>query len=338
MIVLFVIFLLVIFIVAVRVTVLWQVRKALLPAGTDQLQKQKELNAVLKDTGFAYEKNGDYFYSLMNCWQRDMGYCRLYDEAAPLFNMVMDCEPIPFSYGGKRWLIELWKGQYGITTGGEIGIYNTEKEDIDADRFRGTFYESVSDNEMLGLSFVLKKKGKVILRRKAVHWWLTGFKLGEFSDPDELTMDAEIAFPNREMRDVFLTSLRALGYGKKEFAVRKHTVKIHYVNPRSKQPESQEGQQEMLVQKINQGNCYLYRRVTRKYADTLDKLEYIRAMMPELFEIFVGALYAKGVYEAFGWIKGEKENRYQMEFPEVPELEDDCECEDDYDWEYPFGC
>ena len=66
--------------------------------------------------------------------------------------MIMDCEPVEFSYGGKRWLIELWKGQYGITTGGEIGIYNTKREDIDHEKFKGTFYENIQDDERLLLS------------------------------------------------------------------------------------------------------------------------------------------------------------------------------------------
>ena len=56
---------------------------------------------TLKKQGLHIEIDGDYFYSLMNCWQREVGYCRLYDEAAPLFNMIMDCEPVTFSYEGK---------------------------------------------------------------------------------------------------------------------------------------------------------------------------------------------------------------------------------------------
>lgn len=115
---------------------------------TEDKQKQKDmLNADLEAAGFAYEPRGDYFYSRMYCWQRKTGYCRLYDEGASLFNMIMDCEPVTFSYGGKRWLIELWKGQYGITTGGEIGVYNTHLEDIHTSRFTGTFYENISDAE-----------------------------------------------------------------------------------------------------------------------------------------------------------------------------------------------
>ena len=87
-----------------------------------------------------------------------------------MFNMIFDCEPVTFSYAGKRWLIELWKGQYGITTGAEIGVYNTEREDIDTDKFKGTFYENITNDEMLKLSYILRKNGRAILRRKALHW------------------------------------------------------------------------------------------------------------------------------------------------------------------------
>jgi len=283
--------------------IIWRIRSRRFRPSADIQRQQMELNADLKDAGFAYEINGDYFYSLMDCWQREVGYCRLYDEAAPMFNMIIDCEPVEFSYGGKRWMIELWKGQYGITTGGEIGIYNTEREDIEHEKFRGTFYENIRDDERLPLSYVLRKNGKVLLRRKAVHWWLTGFKLGEFSETDTLTMDASITFPNREMRDSFIESLRKTGYRKREFSVRRNTVNIHYTAPHSVQPEARDGIQEALVQKTNKNNCRLYEFITEKYPNTLDKIEYIKAVMPELYTIFVDSLYAKGIYEAFGWIK-----------------------------------
>ncbi|MCH1981700.1 DUF4474 domain-containing protein [Ruminococcus sp. OA3] len=281
-----------------------------------------DLNADLEEAGFAYEMNGDYFYSLMNCWQREVGYCRLYDEAAPLFNMIMDCEPVTFSYGGKRWLIELWKGQYGITTGGEIGVYNTEREDIEDNKFKGTFYENIGDDERLGLSFVLKKNGKAILRRKDLHWWLTGFKLGEFSEPNALTMDAAITFPDRQMRDAFTDSLMRIGYGRHEFSVRMKTVSIHYTKPHSPQTESRNKVRAAIVQKTNHSNCYLYETATREYSHTLDKLEYIKAMVPELYTLFMDSLYAKGIYEAFGWIKdwlGDKKPHPGPKPPRPPE-------------------
>ena len=268
----------------------------------DPAAKQEALNRDIRDAGFAYDRKGDVFYSLMDCWQREMGYCRLYDEGSSLFNMVMHCEPVCFTYAGKRWMIELWKGQYGITTGAEVGIYNTDQEDIRTERFTGPFYSCARDSERLPMSFVLRKNGRVLMKRKGLHWWLTGFRLGEFSAPDSLSMDVRIRFPNREMRDAFLTALQELGYEKREYAVRGSTVLIHYTVPHSKQPLSHGSLQEAAVQKVNQSNCGLYRQATGKYRNTLDKLEYIKALVPELYEFCMHSLYAKAFYESFGWL------------------------------------
>lgn len=270
---------------------------------TKDKEKQKDmLNADLEGAGFAYEPRGDYFYSLMNCWQRKTGYCRLYDESAPLFSMIMDCEPVTFSYGGKRWLIELWKGQYGITTGAEIGIYNTSREDVQTDRFTGTFYESISDAERLPLSFVLRRNKTVMLRRKARHWWLTGFKLGAFSNPSSLVMDAKIKFPNRRMCAAFTESLRGIGYTKDEFAVFRTTVTIHYDKPHTQQPPAQKGISKAVVQQTNENNCRLYEFATAGYTDTLDKLELLKSTLPELYQFFLNSLYSKAFFDAFDWL------------------------------------
>lgn len=299
----FIVIITVMIVVVLFVFIIWKIRRRRFHPNVDKRQQQMKLNEDLSEAGFAYEINGDYFYSLMNCWQREVGYCRLYDEAAPLFNMIMDCEPITFSYEGKRWLIELWKGQYGITTGGEIGVYNTDQEDISTDKFKGVFYENIRNDELLYLSFVLRKNGKVILRRKGLHWWLTGFKLGEFSKPDSLTMDVKIMFPNGKMRTAFVNALKELGYARREYSTGRRTVSIHYTRPHSKQTESRNLVQETVAQHTNNSNCKLYEFSTAQYEDTLDKLEYIKAMMPELYQIFVKSLYARGIYEAFDWIK-----------------------------------
>ncbi len=268
----------------------------------DKAKQLRDLNSDLKSAGFAYDYKNDYFYSLRNCWQRDAGYCSIYDEGSPFFNMIMDCEPITFSYNGKRWLIELWKGQYGITTGAEIGVYNTTREDIQSERFTGTFYEAISDAEQLDLSFVLLKNGKKLLKRKAHHWWLTAFKLGEFSEKDSLVMNAKIKFPTQNMAKRFVDALIATGYSRKEFSAHGATVKVKYTTPHSKQPVSQEGIQEDAVQLVNKNNCSAYRFATAKYTDTLDKLEYLKAFAPELYEVMLHSLYAKGFFKAFDWL------------------------------------
>lgn len=283
--------------------IVWYIRtRNFKPTANKQLQ-QSWLNKDLQSAGFAYTFKGDYFYSLLDCWQREAGYCRLYDEGASLFNMVMHCEPVAFYYGGKRWLIELWKGQYGITTGAEVGIYNTSRPDLHTDRIEGTFFESASDDERLPISFVLKRNGTVLLKCKAVHWWLAAFRLGEFSEPDTLTMDIKIRFPNRNMCTAFVESLQKLGYGRNEFSLFRNSVKIHYTKPHAPQPILINSVQADVAQTANKANCKLFKMATEEYTDTLDKLEYLKTAMPELYHLCFESLYAKGFFAAFDSIR-----------------------------------
>ena len=75
------------------------------------------LDELIAPFGYAYLPAQDIFTSRLDVWQRDFGYCTLYDKAAFRFNMVFDCLPVYFEYDGRTWLLELWKGQYGINTG-----------------------------------------------------------------------------------------------------------------------------------------------------------------------------------------------------------------------------
>ncbi len=288
--------------IALVVALVWFIRARTFRPTKNKRRQLKRLNKVLESKGFAYEPNGDYFYSLINCWQRKTGYCRLYDEAAPFFNMIMDCEPVQFEYKGKRWLIEMWKGQYGITTGCEIGIYNTSREDIVSEKFTGPFYEAIREDEMLDLSYTLKRKGETLLQRQARHWWLTGFALGTFSQPEDLTLEGRIVFPERAMRNAFLQALRSLGYQPHEFQADDLTVVVHFTKPHAKQPASQTGLQRQIAQDLNKSNCELYQTVTTPYTDTLDRLELLTRMAPNLFDFLLNSLYAKAFFEAFEWL------------------------------------
>ena len=89
-------------------------------------ERLERLDQIASPFGFKYKLKQDLFTSRFDAWQRDYGYCSVYDKYAPLFHMIFDCEPIYFDYEGSTWLLELWKGQYGITAGCEIGIYKTD--------------------------------------------------------------------------------------------------------------------------------------------------------------------------------------------------------------------
>lgn len=262
--------------------------------------KTKALNHELEPTGFAYNQKQDIFYSLFNCWQREYGYCKLYDEAAAALSMIIDCEPIRFDYNGKKWLIEFWKGQYGMTTGAEIGIYVTEESELDIpDFFHDTFYHSVDDEECLPMSFTLLKDNKVLFRREGVHWWLTGFKLGEYTDTESLSMEIRIAFPNTKMRNAFLNALIQAGYTKEEILIKHLTVFLMYDKPHTIQPYTRTKLSETVVQNSNEFYCRTYQNITKDYDNTLDKLDYLRVYSPLMYHHVFNIGKSKELYKDY---------------------------------------
>lgn len=239
------------------------------------------LNQELETFGFAFNKEQDLFFSIMNAWQREYGYGKPYDEIAPLICLIFDCEPIVFEYDNRKWLIEFWKGQYGMTTGAEVGIYVTEDEDSSIDN---TIFNSINDSELMPISYTLRKNNDVILSRHGRHWWLTGFKLGLFSKPTELTMDIMINFENRDMRDAFIEGLKKLGYALDDILVNDTIVNLTFKKPHAKQPILKNRLITYIVQRYNKHNCKLYNSYTKNYDNTLDKLNFIREQIPVMYK------------------------------------------------------
>lgn len=263
-------------------------------------EKIEEINSVLDDYGFYFEYYGDIVSSKMNCWQRKMGYCKLYDDLAPSLNMVIDCEPIYFYYDNRRWLIEFWKGQYGMTTGGEVGIYVTDKKDIDIPGiFSGSFYECVTDEERLNMRFTLTKKENMLFKRKDYHWWLTGFDVGVFSKPSNLSMDIKLTFPNFEMKKAFIDGLERAGYKEDEYRSVNNVIYIKFDTPKFK--NSKGGYIVVLpfIQLMNWTYCNLYNWLTRDFERTLDKIYFLCIYYPTLFTIISRKKQAEKIQEIY---------------------------------------
>ncbi len=248
-------------------------------------RKCLDLNSALEPFGFCYDMQKDIFCSNMHSWQRTLGYCRFYDENAPIMNMVIDCEPFYFRYNGYDWLIEVWKGQYGMSTGAEIGIYRTVAEP--GREPRDLFYESIPDAERLPMSMVLKKQNRVLFERTDYHWWLTGFKLGEFSHREELSMFVKITFPNAEMRNAFCDALGAAGYTNQEIGVDRLTVCFCFDRPKTKQPKRHCRLMLWWIQRKNRKNCKRYWKVTNVFRRTIDRVDYIGFCFPGLYKILI---------------------------------------------------
>lgn len=233
-----------------------------------------------EEYGFTYDPEQDIFYSLMYPWQRKYGYCRLYDESTAPLGIVVDCEPFCFDYGGKKWLIEFWKGQYGMTTGCEVGMFY---RDSGPDYFSGALYKSVKDADMLDMSFTLERDGEKDFSCEGKHWWLTGFRLGEFSEPCDLTMYVSIAFKNTRMRDAFLEALCKTGYSQRDVMIEGDTVSVRYREPHTKQPETRTKAIEWIVQERNKLFCTEYKSLTEEYGTMTEKLKAIKEIKPEMY-------------------------------------------------------
>lgn len=261
---------------------LWAVRKVM---SMSEQEKITELNEALHLYGFEYNERHDIVQSGMYPWQRKFGYCKLYDDLSHNLNLIFDCEPIYFTYNGKRWLLELWKGQYGITTGAEVGLYNTEEEDVDIQGvFKGPFFECVKDEERIPMAFILEHKGKELFRRKQLHWWLTGFAIGNFAKPKDLVMKVQLTFPTYEMRNAFLKGLKNAGYNLDEVLYNEKTVYFVFIKPKTVQPVHWK-LRVWFIQKQNRFNCWLYRVETINFKVNLNKILFLKNLYPFLFNI-----------------------------------------------------
>ena len=262
------------------------------------------LREMLAGTGYDYDWQQDLFYAVKDPWQKRFGYCRLYDESAAALGMVIDCEPITFDYGRKRWMLELWKGQYGLMTGAEIGLYNTTRPGLDIpELFTGAFYDSAGDDEELQMSYTLFKDKKVLLRRKDVHWWLTGFKLGTFAKPSALKLQAEITFPDRYMRDAFLKGLAVLGYGDKEIRVNGAAVMVLFTKPHSRQPGTRRGVVGKLALVQDRWLVGRYTRLTQNAPNTYKALMLIKTRTPLLYARVMKMGRPRELFGAFDALK-----------------------------------
>lgn len=244
----------------------------------------ESLNEFLKPYGYAYDSSQDIFYSRMDAWQREIGYARIYDEAAALSSMIIDCEPIYFEYDNKSWLIEFWKGQYGMTTGFEIGVYYKDKFDFTSEYINWSHYDCVDDENMLKMKFTLIKNGRIVMEREGVHWWLTGFRLGEFSQPWELVARISIELKDIEMRSAFLLGLGRAGYDIKELLVKGKTVSLIFDKPKTPQPFTRTDEIEKVAQRNNKLLCDTFNEITRDYDNALDKIIALQEIDPEMLK------------------------------------------------------
>ncbi len=239
------------------------------------------LNELVYPFGYDFHCDCGFFSSTVDAPQRQAGYSWLYDYMAPRFQMVFDSLPVYFDYRGRTWLIEFWKGQYGINTGAEIGIYHADHIIPESD-YKNAWFSCAENNEMLDCSFRLCRDGDECVCSCGRHWWLTAFLVGSFSKPACLTMESCITFPGREMLAAFVDGLKRAGCSEDCMSVRGLTVCFVFHRDHQKYNCITRFWRRFSQWK-NKCFCKLYLWVTRPFSCTEDRVLYLYFYLPVAF-------------------------------------------------------
>lgn len=180
---------------------------------TEEAENVIQRAAVFSDgfLGYKFDPAGQYYYTTDDPWQRNFGFNVLYDLGAPFVNFYYDTFRCKFTCDKKDWMIQFWKGQYGLVfIGCEIGVYNKPEGRTPE------HYDCAADEDMLNMAMTFYRKGEeVFTRNYAKYWWCTGFvpgTLDSFRDRSELSMRCRITMKNKKMRQGFCDALVKNGF------------------------------------------------------------------------------------------------------------------------------
>lgn len=173
------------------------------------------IESVIRAAGFLYDKDQNIFYSDADPWQKNFGFTSVYDTFAKFGNMIYETERFKFSYGGRDWMFQVWKGRYGITSGAEMGIYYRELgSDVD-------FYHCADASKYVAMDFRLYKDNELYMfREPARHWWLTGFKLGDLINGNDFLMELTYYLDHAGMANALERAIANEGFVKGETYIR----------------------------------------------------------------------------------------------------------------------
>ena len=180
--------------------------------GTEDLRPKFYINTVtgectgktntgIAGIGYNFSIYDMVVYATLDCWMRDFGFCVPYDilaNAMPYF-FNYDTRRFKFDYNGLEYMIQIWKGNYTMANGAEVGVYCKEPGSF------GTYYDCADNDKMLTMSMQLLHGDELLLNKEPeLHWWCNGFALTDtMYRPSSLTMNFSIEMTDEEMLNAF---------------------------------------------------------------------------------------------------------------------------------------
>lgn len=174
---------------------------------------------------YQYSYIDDYYYTNdKEAWQYNFGFGKIYDFVSPYILLEYDYIRVFFTYEDKDWMLQMWKGQYGMVFyGGEIGIYNRPHSDDGVNEW--TFFNCPAEEDWLDMEMTLWHQEidgtwtREFTREYGKYWWCTGFKNGHLrqEEPaDELRLEGRITFKDETMAELVADGLKECGFGVSE--------------------------------------------------------------------------------------------------------------------------
>lgn len=176
--------------------------------------------STAKLASYKYDPDGNFYYTDdKECWQSNFGFNEVYDAFAPITMMYYDTVRTTFEYGGKEWLIQTWKGQYGMAfVGGEVGVYTRDIGSV------GSHYVCADKEDWVNMEMAFMwdeyETGEyraVFNRDYEKYWWATGFVVG-FPNGSlrqtlkEFRLITHITFKDTEMANAFCEAFEENGF------------------------------------------------------------------------------------------------------------------------------
>lgn len=169
---------------------------------------------------YQYSYIDDYYYTNdKDAWQYNFGFGKIYDFVSPYILLEYDYIRVFFTYENKDWMLQMWKGQYGLVFyGGEVGIYTKEHSDEGINEW--TFFNCPAEEDWLNMEMTLWHEdingnwNREFTREYDKYWWCTGFKNGHLrqEEPaDELRLTGRITLKDAQMTSLVADGLAECG-------------------------------------------------------------------------------------------------------------------------------
>ncbi len=177
-----------------------------------------------------------------------------------------------FAYQGKTFLVLFQKGQYGIFSGANVGIWVENKED-------SCFYPAKKE-EQLEISLVLYQEGERGFVWGQKHFELAAFEQGKYYEIKDLRLRTRITFPTVDMALRFVSEMKKTGMHIIGLSRNATWVTVDFADTGGYPDSRLLSWRQRWVQFMNQIRLGIFNMLTVPFEKTVDKMLFLYFRYP----------------------------------------------------------